>query len=623
MDIATWNYISNQSGQKILEWKTCKYTWEQFPIFEKEAEIIEKVSPIFIWEKYTFPLPSISPKIRAFQKMLWRNERNMYKRKCDITGKEIVSVYHPEYSGNVYSFQKYISDDWDPMSYGKKVDFSKSIFENFIDFFQNIPKKSIHVWPTMENSSFCNYGAHTKNCYMCQCPALSENSLYSFTPLSSNYSVDSHISKYCEITYECIDCTKGYKIFFCQDVEETKNSYFCRDCKNCENCIGCIGLQWKKNCIFNTEVSQQEFEQKRREIFQNYESVENFKWEFQKFAEKFPQKWTKVIAWENCFGDGIFYSKDIINGYDCIQLQDSFHCLVAGVESNNLLDCISVGLNTHYVYQSVGCSDANQSAFQVYGGGNNGYYLFDVRWSSNLLFCTGLTNKEYCIFNTQYTKEEYEKLAPKIIEHMMQPHPNPLLKGEGEIEWWEFFPSELSPFPYNDSIAIDYYPVKEIVYLDKQKEKEVYNQNGTGTLYVLEPQKSLSKAIIDFWWQEKIHTTWRTHDIGSKNIQGNTTLTSEDIPEIDDVTDDILEKIIICEETKRPFKLVKEELDFYRKYHLPIPRKHPEVRYQKRFAKKAKNELYLEKCVDCGCETLSIFGDKKVLCEKCYNKKIY
>ena len=37
---------------------------------------------------------------------------------------------------------------------------------------------------------------------------------------------------------------------------------------------------------------------------------------------------------------------------------------------------------------------------------------------SNIFGCVGVQNKQYCILNKQYTKEEYEALVPKIIEHM-------------------------------------------------------------------------------------------------------------------------------------------------------------------------------------------------------------
>ncbi|USN57470.1 MAG: hypothetical protein H6766_03385 [Candidatus Peribacteria bacterium] len=65
--------------------------------------------------------------------------------------------------------------------------------------------------------------------------------------------------------------------------------------------------------------------------------------------------------------------------------------------------------------------------------------------------CDGLRNKEYCIFNQQYTKEEYNELAPKIIDHMKQ-------TGERG----EFFHPSLSPFGYNETVANEYYPVESI-----------------------------------------------------------------------------------------------------------------------------------------------------------------
>ena len=62
--------------------------------------------------------------------------------------------------------------------------------------------------------------------------------------------------------------------------------------------------------------------------------------------------------------------------------------------------------------------------------------------------CVCLKNQSYCIFNKQYTKEEYEILVPRIIEHMMKTG-----------EWGEFFPSSLSPFGYNETVAMEYFPM--------------------------------------------------------------------------------------------------------------------------------------------------------------------
>ncbi|MDP3762668.1 MAG: hypothetical protein Q8Q97_01165, partial [bacterium] len=81
----------------------------------------------------------------------------------------------------------------------------------------------------------------------------------------------------------------------------------------------------------------------------------------------------------------------------------------------------------------------------------------DCHSSNNLFACVGLRNKSYCILNKQYTKEEYEKLVPRIIEHMNQ---MPYTDQKGRIyKYGEFFPPELSPFSYNETIAQEYFPL--------------------------------------------------------------------------------------------------------------------------------------------------------------------
>jgi hypothetical protein len=82
---------------------------------------------------------------------------------------------------------------------------------------------------------------------------------------------------------------------------------------------------------------------------------------------------------------------------------------------------------------------------------------------SNLFGCSGLKSASYCILNKQYTKAEYEILVPKIIEHMMKIS-SPSDEGDahragGVMEWGEFFPSSMSPFGYNETVAQEYYPM--------------------------------------------------------------------------------------------------------------------------------------------------------------------
>ena len=64
--------------------------------------------------------------------------------------------------------------------------------------------------------------------------------------------------------------------------------------------------------------------------------------------------------------------------------------------------------------------------------------------------CVGLKHAQYCILNKQYTKDEYEEMVPRIIEHMIK-------MGE----WGKFFPADVSTFAYNESVACEYFPLSK------------------------------------------------------------------------------------------------------------------------------------------------------------------
>ncbi len=120
-------------------------------------------------------------------------------------------------------------------------------------------------------------------------------------------------------------------------------------------------------------------------------------------------------------------------------------------------------LNSKDYYDVTVSPNANELIYESHAIPNNNYFLRFCDLCSNgnkylqycshcdassyLFGCIGLRGQQYCIFNKQYTKEEYEALVPKIIEHMNQ---MPYVDAKGhEYCYGEFFPLELSPFGYN------------------------------------------------------------------------------------------------------------------------------------------------------------------------------
>ncbi len=121
--------------------------------------------------------------------------------------------------------------------------------------------------------------------------------------------------------------------------------------------------------------------------------------------------------------------------------------------------------------------------------------------------------------------------------------------------------------------------------------------------------------------------------------------------DISKIPDDILNWAIECEVTGRPFRIIKQELEFYRKHNLPIPRRHPDQRHLDRMALRNPRKLY-ERVCDCeNCEenhkqrgvlkeeefdmntrtgkrakkmitTYAPERTEMVYCEECYNREV-
>ena len=76
------------------------------------------------YEKIKVPPPTFCPECRTQRKLVFRNERTLYKRKCEKCNKDLISMYRQDGPMVVYCRDCWYSDSWNPMSYGKEPDFS-------------------------------------------------------------------------------------------------------------------------------------------------------------------------------------------------------------------------------------------------------------------------------------------------------------------------------------------------------------------------------------------------------------------------------------------------------------------------------------------------------------------
>jgi hypothetical protein len=94
-------------------------------------------------KRYLIPPPTLCPDCRAQRRLSFRNERKLYKRKCDATGKDIVSIYSPDKPYTVYHQDSWWSDSWDQMDYGRGFDFSSGAMEQMGELMNEVPHQSI------------------------------------------------------------------------------------------------------------------------------------------------------------------------------------------------------------------------------------------------------------------------------------------------------------------------------------------------------------------------------------------------------------------------------------------------------------------------------------------------
>jgi len=152
-------------------------------------------------------------------------------------------------------------------------------------------------------------------------------------------------------------------------------------------------------------------------------------------------------------------------------------------------------------------------------------------------------------------------------------------------EWWEFFPSNLSLFWYNETVLQEYFPLNK---------EEILNQGFNYSDYI-SPFPNVEKIIL------------------ANKLPDN----------ISKIPDDILNWAIKCNETWKPFRIIKEELDFYRENNLSVPKKHPDTRYYNRMKWRNSRFIYNVKCFSCNKEIKTTYDkntvkNNKIYCKDCY-----
>ena len=253
----------------------------------KKDFIIEPDDFLF-YEKIKVPSPTWCPECRLIKRLACRGERSLFKRKCNLCGKDKILLYSPDSPHTVYCYSCWWSDKWDAESYGKDYNFKKTFFEQLKDLFYKVPRMGIIQQGTNVNSDYTNRASDNKDCYLIFAANKNENCSYGTALWNSKDSIDNYNLRSSELCFECVDCFGCNKLMYSRECNTCSNSAFLLNCKNCTDCFGCVNLRNKNYCIFNEQLTKEEYK-KRVENMQlkNRSNVEKVRVQFLEFSKKF------------------------------------------------------------------------------------------------------------------------------------------------------------------------------------------------------------------------------------------------------------------------------------------------------------------------------------------------
>jgi len=542
--------------------KSCKNCKNNFTIEPEDFVFYEKIK---------VPSPTLCPECRYQRRLTFTNLFGLHKRPCDLCGEDSISLFAPDAPYKVYCPKCWWSDAWDPFEYGKDFDFSKPFFEQFDKLLHEVPLLGLSLdYPKNINSPYNNHCGPLKNCYLCFFGVECEEAINGLYLVKVKNTLDTSLAMWSEWCYDSRNIAKNNRCIGVENTIESIDCAFLQNCRNCQNCFGSANLKNKKFVFFNKQLTKNEYETRIADYdLGSHAGYQKAKADARAHWAKYPPKPIWMDFSVHCTGNYVFDSKNCQECYEVVGAEDSkylsmmtqgpiknsydisgwgenmalcYECSVVGENVSDMLFCFESGLNAHH------CQYSKLST--------GGAYHFG---------CVSIKKGEYCILNKRYSPEEYEKLKCLVIQHM-----------KNNRTYGEFFPMAISPHPYNETLANEFFPRGA----EAEKEQRTY--------------------LI--------------------------TMRASELPDhINNVTPLILKNVIECEKCQRGYRIIQMEFDFLKQMKLPLPQRCPFCRIKEKFRAWVKQmRLISRECGKCQTEFKTPYTKEEypnILCIECWKQE--
>lgn len=515
------------------------------------------------------PPPTFCFTCRLQRKMIFRNDRNLERRPCSKCGTEMISMYSSQTPFTIWCEKCWSEDSWEAQDFAQEYDFTQPFFKQFQQLFQRVPRQHL-LQKNNENSPWVNSESNSKNCYMNSGGLGNEDGAYNTWSGFTSNCFDNYSILKSQLCYEDNMVTTSYQVFFSNFVFDSRQVYFSENCTNSSNLIGCINLKNKSYRIFNQPVTPEEFTEELKKL-RSFAYQQDFLKRFADFRLTQIHQYVRSRTSIDCTGDYLEKSKGCLYCFTTVEAQDCSYSFGIGYIKDSY-DVFSGSMGMELCYENTGAGDKcyKVSFSRICSDSHDVLYSSDLTNCSDCFGCVGLKNKQFCILNKQYSEQEYKQLLPQVLQHMNQ---QPYVDKAGRTYGFgEFFPAELSPFTYNESMVQDFYTLTQ-----EQAVRQGFDWRSA-------PAKHFTPTLMASALSDSI----------------------------DQVQDSILKEIIECahagvctDSCTQVFTLIKSELDFLRKFGLPLPRLCPTCRHVKRIKQKNPMKLWERACQCAGTTSQS------------------
>jgi len=551
---------------------TCEFTGKKWNMTEEEIG----------WYKYHNVVPpNILPDFRLLQVSCYYGCYQWWWNKHFDTGEPVLTYVHPASGIKVLPDKEWFQRDFSSTNHEFTTE--KPVFDIFGELLYQIPLNATRNLKEPENSIAHVSMGDVDSTFTAGCSKSRKNF----------YCLD------CDDVEACLDCNSGLGITDCYQVNHSSRLHRCKfayecydsidstfifDCRNCEKCFGSFNKRHKKYLWYNEQLSEEEWDKKMSEVdLGDVKQYEELKQKFYDLVENeavWPENFNDktsestgeyLVGCTKCYHTS--FSRDAHNNYYCYGIwKGSGNAFTAAVPGEN-----------NYFNSVIGyCSKCKFSATLVRC--DNCEYCFNCYDCEHCFGCIGLNKKRFHIFNQEYSEDEYWTKLDDLKCAMMD-------RGE----YGHFIPGKFST---------SYFP------------------EGGGVFYL--------GAEMDDW--DKVGMKhFEIEDegaFGESRVEKADMKSPEDLPaHIKDLNaDEWIGVPIFDAEIKRPYTLLKQEIDFYKKHNLPAPREHFTNRIKK--LQWCTNIGLIEEGKCHGCEKdvwfapNRTFPKKKVHCMDCYLKHI-